>query len=108
MRHSTNDLVTVCRRSAHGDKCLEFTGDVGAGGLVDHFGDALSGDLGEAPSDFGGCSGEGGLWDRFPTACGPRRDVGVIEVDQVLIVDSQMPFVSRGLANGVEPDVAGG
>jgi hypothetical protein len=34
-------------------------------------------------------------------ACGPRRDVGVIEIGQVLIVDSRMPFVLPGAAASV-------
>jgi hypothetical protein len=67
--------VVLCG-AGDGDEAFEFAGDVGAGRLVDDFGDAVVGVGAELVADTGGGSGDGGGGDRLPASGIPGGVIG--------------------------------
>src|SRR5215472_8272920 len=98
--------VTGLYVAGDGDKAFEIAGDVGAGGLVDDFGDAVSCVGAELVADTVGGSGDGGRADCLPASAVPGGAVG--RADQVLIVHGEVAFGAGVGGDRVEPGLPAG
>src|ERR1700704_2081897 len=85
------------------DECFQFTLNVGSGWLIDDFGDALFCDSGDALGELCRGSGQRCVQDSRPAARGPRGLIGLVEADQVMVVNGQMPVLRGCFVNAVEP-----
>src|ERR1700737_4759393 len=90
------------------DECFQFTRNIGSGWLIDDFGNALFCDSGDALGELCRGSGQGCVHDRRPAARGPRGLVGLVEADEVTVVDGQVPFLQGCFVNAVEPYLSRG
>src|SRR5258708_17560928 len=85
------------------DEWFQFTRYIGSGWLIDDFGNALFCDSGDALGELCRGSGQRCVHDRRPAARGPRGLVGLVEADEVTVVDGQMPFLRWCFVNAVYP-----
>ena len=87
---------------------MELAGDVGPRGLVDDFGDALVGVVGELFGDARWRPGDSRGGDSLPTSGGPRCLVGLVESDEVLVVHREVAFVLGLGVDDLEPVLSAG